>query len=70
MKDFRTIIQTLKEYLAPRLQRKVLDKDVAEFLGVTQVRFATMKKRNVTPYEELLLLCKRENISCEVLFFL
>ena len=69
MKDFKEIIVRLKLHLGQSKECKVRDKDVAELLGINQARFATIKKRNVTPYEELLLFCERENKPCKELFF-
>ena len=69
MKDFRTIIEELKRYLADGKERKILDKDVSNILQINQARFATMKKRNVTPYEDILLFCKREGLCCSKVFF-
>jgi len=69
MRDFRTIIEVLKVYLAMNIKRKILDKDVSTLLKMNQSRFATMKKRNVIPYEDILLFCKSENICCNEIFF-
>ena len=69
MRDFKAVIQELKIYLANGVDAKVLDKDVARVLGISQARFATIKKRNAMPYEALLLYIKRENLSCLKLFF-
>ena len=48
---------------------KVLDKDVANLLEINQAKFATIKKRNVTPYENILKFCKREELCGSELFF-
>lgn len=69
MRDFRAIIEVLKIYLAKDTKRKILDKDVSSILKMNQARFATMKKRNVTPYEDILLFCEHEKISCNEIFF-
>jgi len=70
MRDFRTIIDYLKEYIALHEGKtKVYDKDVAALLGISQARFATIKKRNATPYAALLYFCKRNNVPCCALFF-
>ncbi|PHQ55756.1 MAG: hypothetical protein COA30_01975 [Sulfurimonas sp.] len=69
MRDFRAIIVRLKIYLSNDIKRKVLDKDVSSVLKINQARFATMKKRNVTPYEDILLFCESENLSCNEIFF-
>jgi len=69
MKDFQAIIKELKEYLLKEKKSKVLDKDVALLLDINQARFATIKKRNVTPYEDILLFCEKEHMDANVLFF-
>lgn len=69
MRDFRAIIEMLKVYLANDIKRKVLDKDVSQVLHINQARFATMKKRNVIPYEDILRFCKSEKLSCNEMFF-
>ncbi|MEN4054166.1 MULTISPECIES: hypothetical protein [Sulfurimonas] len=69
MKDFRAIIESLREYLAKDGRKKVYDKDIAALLGISQAHFATIKKRNATPYVEILKFCHREGLSCCELFF-
>jgi len=69
MRDFKKIIRVLKDHLARGKEIKILDKDVAVLLGMTQARFATIKKRNVIPFEDILLLCEREELSCNKIFF-
>lgn len=69
MKDFHSIIDTLKLYLSTGDDKKVLDKDVAILLKISPARFATIKKRNKIPYTNILLFCKRERIPCDKIFF-
>jgi predicted transcriptional regulator len=69
MKDFRAIIESLREYLAKDGRKKVYDKDIAKLLGISQAQFATIKKRNTTPFAEVLEFCHREGLSCCELFF-
>lgn len=69
MRDFQSIIEYLKEYLSDAKRVKILDKDVAEALEISQSNFATIKKRNATPYEKLLLFCQKEQLCCRKLFF-
>ncbi len=69
MKDFQAIIKELKAYLFKEKKSKVLDKDVAILLDINQARFATIKKRNVTPYEDILLFCEKEHMDANALFF-
>lgn len=69
MRDFHSVIKELKLYLADKKSGKILDKDVANELGITQSQFATIKSRNSTPYANILEFCKREDICCVELFF-
>ncbi|MDD3835835.1 MAG: LexA family transcriptional regulator, partial [Sulfurimonas sp.] len=43
--------------------KKIFDKDVADVLGVSQMNFATMKKRNKVPFGELMDFCAARKIS-------
>ena len=69
MRDFQTIIAVLKEYIAQNKETKVYDKDVAKLLHISQSNFATIKKRNSTPFAEILEFCKREEICSNEIFF-
>ena len=69
MRDFHAIINELKLFLADGKKIKILDKDVAVLLGISQSKFATIKKRNVIPYENILVFCKTEGRSCCEIFF-
>ena len=69
MRDFHAIIGVIKEYLATQTKEKVLDKNIADALEISQANFATMKRRNSTPYEQIILFCHKEKMACETLFF-
>ena len=69
MRDFKAIIKELKLYLSKNRQIKILDKDVANALEMTQANFATIKRRNSTPYVNILKFCKKEELCCSELFF-
>jgi len=70
MRDFRQIIDVLKEKLShENAQERIYDKDVAKVLNISQSKFATIKKRNSTPYVELLYYCKEKELCCSELFF-
>jgi hypothetical protein len=69
MRDFHTIIGVLKAHLATQKQQKIYDKDVAALLGISQAQFATIKKRNSTPYVQILKFCHKEQINCCEIFF-
>jgi anthranilate/para-aminobenzoate synthase component I len=69
MKDFHGVIKSLKRHIANGKETKVLDKEVAQVLDISQAKFATIKKRNSTPYESILKFCKREKLCCSEIFF-
>ena len=69
MRDFHGVIEELKLYLANDKEIKILDKDVANVLEISQANFATMKRRNSTPFENILKFCEKEKLSCSKVFF-
>jgi len=69
MRDFRVIINILKEYASHESNKKVYDKDVAELLKMTQTQFATLKRRNSTPYVQILEFCNDNKVCCRDIFF-
>jgi len=70
MRDFRQIIEILKVYISDEKKSgRIYDKDVAKLLNISQSKFATIKKRNSTPYVELLEYCNKEGLCCREIFF-
>jgi len=69
MKSFHSIIAVLRAYLANSKDIKILDKDVAKALGMSQANFATLKRRNSIPYENILEVCKKEELCCLDIFY-
>ncbi|MBU0721375.1 hypothetical protein KJ877_08530 [bacterium] len=69
MRDFHSIIEALKLHIAGKKNIRILDKDVAFALGISQANFATIKRRNSTPYESILQFCQREKLCCSEIFF-
>ncbi len=69
MRNFEAIVVELKYHLTPQKSKKVLDKDVADILKLSQSNFATLKRRNVTPYKNILEYCEKEKLSCNKIFF-
>ena len=64
------IIEKIKTVLSEaNIGKKIFDKDVATALNIPQSTFATMKKRNSIPYEEILEFCAIKKISVNWLFF-
>lgn len=64
MNSFADIVEEIKSIISPEFSpKKVFDKDVAEVLGISQMNFATMKKRDKIPFNELLDFCAKKAIS-------
>lgn len=70
MKSLHEIIETIKDVISEEHQgKKVFDKDVASALGITQMYFATMKRRDKIPYAELLDFCAKRSLSINWLLY-
>jgi hypothetical protein len=70
MKSFFDIVETIKDVVSGEYtDRKVFDKDVATLLDISQMNFATMKKRNKIPFNELLDFCARRSIAINWLLY-
>ena len=64
MNTLSTIVEEIKSIISSDFDgKKIFDKDVADVLGISQMNFATMKKRNKIPYAELLDFCATKSIS-------
>lgn len=64
MKNFLEVIEEIKSIISAEFSgKKIFDKDVADILGISQMNFATMKKRNKIPFGELLDFCAIKSIS-------
>jgi len=70
MKNFNDIVEQIKDVVSEDFPgKKIFDKDIAGLLGISQMNFATMKKRDKIPYEELLEFCARRSIAINWLLF-
>lgn len=70
MKSFLDIVEEIKSIVSAEFSgRKIFDKDVADILCISQVNFATMKKRNKIPFNELLDFCAIKSISINWLLY-
>ncbi len=68
--NFSSVLTKIKEIISQELDKqKIFDKDVAEVLGINQLTFATMKKRENLPYQEILEFCAKRKISINWLFY-
>lgn len=64
MRNFLEVVEEIKNIISAEFSNKrVFDKDVADVLGISQMNFATMKKRNKIPFDELLDFCAVKSIS-------
>jgi phage repressor protein C with HTH and peptisase S24 domain len=70
MNSFTDIVEEIKSIISSEVApKKVFDKDVAAALGISQMNFATMKKRNRIPFNELLDFCAKRSISINWLLY-
>ena len=70
MNSFLDIVEEIKSIISSEIApKKVFDKDVAAVLGISQMNFATMKKRNKIPFNELLDFCAKRSISINWLLY-
>jgi len=70
MNSFVNIVEEIKSIISVEIApKKVFDKDVASVLGITQMNFATLKKRDKIPFNELLDFCAKRSISINWLLY-
>jgi len=70
MKSFGEIVEEIKDIISSDIPgKKVFDKDVAAALDISQMNFATMKKRDKIPFEELLNFCAKRSIAINWLLY-
>jgi len=70
MKNFCDIVETIKDIVSGEFtDKKVFDKDIANLLHISQMNFATMKKRNKVPFHELLDFCAKRSIAINWLLY-
>lgn len=70
MKSFNEIVEQIKDIVSEDLPgKKIFDKDVANLLGISQMNFATMKKRDKIPFNELLDFCAKRSIAINWLLY-
>ncbi len=70
MKSFIDVVEEIKNIISEDYPgKKIFDKDIAETLGISQMNFATMKKRDKIPFHELLDFCARRSIAINWLLY-
>ena len=64
MKSFMEIVEEIKDIVSTEHPgKKIFDKDIADLLGISQMNFATIKKRDKIPFAELLDFCAKIAIN-------
>ncbi len=70
MNSFADIVEEIKSIVSSEFSpKKVFDKDIANILGISQMSFATMKKRDKIPFAKLLDFCAQKAISINWLLY-
>jgi hypothetical protein len=70
MKSFTDVVESIKDIVSEEYPgKKIFDKDVASLLGISQMNFATMKKRDKIPFQELLDFCAKRSIAINWLLY-
>ncbi len=70
MLSFDEVLTRLKDILSAEVgERKVLDKDVAEALGIVPAYFSVLKKRGTLPLGQISDFCARRKISINWLLY-
>ncbi len=71
MNEFKTILTKLKEIIKQQVQsdKKVLDKQVAETLGIKPTTFASYKSKNKPPYKAILTYCHDNRLDVRKILF-
>ncbi|MEA3373877.1 MAG: S24 family peptidase [Campylobacterota bacterium] len=70
MKSFTDVVESIKDIVSEdHPGKKIFDKDVAGMLGISQMNFATMKKRDKIPFHELLDFCAKRSIAINWLLY-
>ena len=70
MKTFLEIVEEIKSIVSSEFNaNKIFDKDIADVLGISQMNFATMKKRNSVPFSNILDFCAVKKISINWLLY-
>lgn len=71
MNEFKTILTKLKEMIRQQVQsdKKVMDKQVAETLGIKATTFASYKIKDKLPYKAILIYCHDNRLDVRKVLF-
>lgn len=71
MNEFKTILIKLKEMIRQQVQsdKKVMDRQVAETLGIRPTTFASYKSKDKPPYRAILTYCHDNRLDVRKVLF-
>lgn len=69
MKNMDEIIENIKDIISKEVDGKVLDRHVAEALGMHYTNLMTHKHRNRIPYESLAIFCAKRCLCINTMLF-
>ena len=69
MQTFKEIVEKVKDVISKDINGIVLDRHVAEVLGVSPSVLATNKSRDVIMWESLMIWCSKNKIVMNTLIF-
>jgi len=67
--NFEDIVNKLSLNIKNETGRRVFDKDIADALGVSKSQYATMKKKGVIPYKNIIYYCGQKKLNLNWIFF-
>ena len=67
MKDFKTILLTLKQVIPH--PNKITDKAIASALNIKPTTFASYKRRDKPPYKAILIYCHDNRLDIRKILF-
>jgi SOS-response transcriptional repressor LexA len=67
--NFEDITSKLSIHIKNESGRRVFDKDIADAIGVSKSQYATMKKKCVIPYKNIIYFCGQKKINLNWIFF-
>ena len=69
MKEFKEIVEVMKDIISRDVKGKVLDAHIAKELRVSSTQLATNKNRGVIMYAQIAEFCARKRIAINALLF-
>jgi len=69
MQTFKEIVEIIKDYISKDVKGIVIDRHVAEVLGVSPSVLATNKNRNVIMWESLMVWCSKNKLAMNTIVF-